>query len=83
MNINLSMEEIEIIREALSAHRSIASIKYSEMLNLDDDVQYKGDAVIVANQHRKAISSVMAKVEEEVGKHFSDYMVEQWRKANA
>jgi hypothetical protein len=80
MNINLSAEEIRIVAEALAVHRSMVSMNYSNLLATQDQ---DSDAVIVANQHRKAIGATLAKIDEETGKHYSSELLEKWSKVSA
>jgi hypothetical protein len=84
MNINLSFDEIEIVRQALDSARSSARVKRDELLDAPEVRQgVESDELILAGQKYRAIGATLAKVEEEVGKHYSTEMLIHWKRATA
>lgn len=81
MNINLSMEEIQIVREALEYTRAIAQGKRDEALKTADFQE--GIEVLLANQRLSAIHQTLQTVKHETGKHFSGEMLKHWQRATA
>lgn len=81
MNINLSMEEIQIVREALEISRAIAQTKRDEALkssNFADNID-----VMLTGQRLRAIHQTLVTVNVEAGKHFSGEMLKSWQRATA
>lgn len=81
MNINLSMEEIQIIREALKNSRVDAQTKRDEALKSAEFQE--GIEVLLANQRLSAIHQTLQTVQYETGKHFTGEMLKHWQRATA
>lgn len=80
MNVNLSFEDVGIIREALQDLRAKSSRKRDEVKESSDA---EGIDLVLATQRFHAIAQTLALVESEVGKHFSDEMLIHWKRAIA
>jgi hypothetical protein len=81
MNINLSMEEIQIIREALQDSRAKAQTKRDEALKSADFQE--GIEVMLTEQRLRAIHATLQQVQSEAGKHFTGEMLKSWLRATA
>lgn len=80
MNINLSMEDVQTVREALQDLRAKASRKRDEVRESSDA---EGIDLLLANQRFQHIAQTLALVESEVGKHFSNEMLIHWQRVTA
>jgi hypothetical protein len=84
MNINLSMDEIQIVRQALESARANAKAKRDELLDAPEVAQgVESDELILAGQKYRAIGATLAKVEQEVSGHFAGEMLDSWRRVTA
>ena len=84
MNINLSMDEIQIVRQALESARFSAKRKLDELKDAPEVAQgIESDELIMASQKYRAIARTLAQVEIEAGNHFAGEMLDHWKRVTA
>lgn len=78
MNINLSMDEIQLVAKALETKRAQAKVALDQAKEQGDDI-----ATATARQHYFAIGDLYATIDSQVSSHLTRTVLDSYQKAVA